>query len=105
MVLSKSHMSCAFRVLCSGGLPSHTFSAHNAAQREPRGVGKLVRRVGICNKPRNGLVDRVSVRRIHFQERDIQLLRRARESGDRYGVVMNAWIETRRRAPLRVLPE
>ena len=61
--------------------------------------------MGVCNERRNGLVDCASVRRIHFQERDIQLLRRTRESGDRYGVVMNAWIETRRRAPLRVLLE
>ena len=43
MVLSEGRVSCAFRVLCRGGLPLHAFSANNAAQREPRSIGKLVR--------------------------------------------------------------
>ena len=88
MVLPKCSVPSTFRVLRSGSLPTHAFSAHNAAQREPRSVGELVRPVGVRHKLRNRLVNCFSVRRIDFKERDVQLLRRARKSGDRYGVIV-----------------
>ena len=96
MVLAELVVSSAFGVLCSGGLTAHALSAHNATQREPRRVGELVRCVGVRHKHRNRLVDRFSVWGVNLQKRDVQLLRRARKSGDRYGVIVDAWNTPRR---------
>ena len=96
MVLAELVVSSAFGVLRSGGLTAHALSAHNATQCKSRRVGELVRCVGVRHKRRNRLVDSFSVWRLNFQERNVQLLRRARESGDRYGVIVDAWNTPRR---------
>ena len=89
VVFTERCVASRFCMRCGCGLPLHALPADDAAQREARRVGVLVRAVSTGDERSNRAVDSFGVGRVHRLHRQVHRLWRIRKRGDRYGVVVD----------------